>query len=272
MQPIQIGGHPNSFAGTQRADNWWVGPAVTATGLLVFFGYLTFRAMQATYVWYDPYISPTVAPPLFTPAEGYPGAVPVDRAWFGAFPSWWPRFLPQSPAFFFPAFAIAFRATCYYYRKAYYRSFGMSPPGCSVRGVRRPYSGETRLLLFQNLHRYTLYGALFLLVCLWWEGLSAFFRDGTFGVGVGTLVMVMNAALLTGYTFGCHSWRHLIGGKRDCLTCDSAPTVRHKLWSKSSWLNGRHMLFAWSSLVWVVFTDVYIYAVSSGTIRDLNTW
>ena len=83
---VQIGGHPDRFAGTVRHDNWWVGPVATAIGLTVFFGYLTLRAFQGTYVWYEPYISPTVAPPLFTPASGYPGAVPIDHAWLGAFP------------------------------------------------------------------------------------------------------------------------------------------------------------------------------------------
>jgi hypothetical protein len=269
---VQIGGHPDTFAGNRRSDRWWVGPVATACGLALFFGYLTFRAFQATHVWYEPYISPTVAPPVFTPASGYPGAVPVDHAWFGAFPSWWPSFLPQSPAFFIPALAIAFRFTCYYYRKAYYRAFAMSPPACAVRGIKRRYRGETALLVIQNLHRYTLYGALFLLVCLWVEGIAAFFKDGKLGVGVGTLVMVMNASLLTGYTFGCHAWRHLIGGRLDCLTCDGAPGTTYRVWKGSSWLNARHMLFAWLSLVWVVFTDLYIQLVSRGVITDLNTW
>ncbi len=269
---VQIGGHPNRFGGHSRLDAWWVGPALTAVGLVFLFGYLTFRAFQGTYMWYAPYISPTVAPPLFTPASGYPGAVPVEVAWFGAFPSWWPSFLPQSPAFFVPALAIAFRFTCYYYRKAYYRSIVMSPPACAVRGRGSSYRGETALLVFQNLHRYTLYGALFLLVCLWYEGLAAFFKDGKFGIGVGTVVMLVNAGLLTGYTFGCHSWRHLIAGRLDCMTCDGAPTTSYKLWKKSSWLNARHMLFAWLSLFWVVFTDVYIQLVSRGVITDLNTW
>ena len=272
MQTIQIAGPRGDFASTQRVDRWWVAPAVTAIGLIVFFGYLTFRAFNATYVYYDPYISPTVAPPIFTPASGYPGAVPVEHAWFGAFPSWWPAFLPQSPAFFLPGLAIAFRFTCYYYRGAYYKAFALTPPSCAVRGARLPYRGETTLLLFQNLHRYTLYGALFLLVCLWWEGLAAFVRDGRFGIGVGTVVMLINAALLTGYTFGCHSWRHLIGGRLDCMTCDGAVTARYRMWNRSSWLNERHMAFAWFSLVWVAFTDFYIYLVATGTIRDLSTW
>ena len=187
-QPLHLA-RRHGFAHTGRVDAWWLQPAATALGLAVFFGYLTFRAFNATHVWYEPYISPTVAPPLFTPASGYPGSVPVDHAWLGAFPGWWPSFLPQSPAFFFPALAIAFRFTCYYYRGAGYKALAFSPPSCSVRGASRRYRGETALLLFQNLHRYTLYGALFLLVCLWWEAGAAFFRGGRFGVGVGTAIM-----------------------------------------------------------------------------------
>jgi hypothetical protein len=271
MPPLPIV-RRETFASTRRVDAWWVEPALTALGLTVFFGYLTLRAFDATHVWYPPYISPVVAPPLFTPASGYPGAVPVAHAWFGAFPTWWPAFLPQSPAFFVPALAIAFRATCYYYRGAYYKAFFLTPPSCAVGGAARRYRGETALWLFQNLHRYTLYGALFLLLCLWWEGVAAFFRDGEFGVGVGTLFMLVNAGLLTAYTFGCHSWRHLVGGRHDCFSCRSAGVTRHGLWTWSSWLNGRHMGFAWCSLVWVALTDLYIYLISTGTIRDLNTW
>ena len=269
---VQISRRRDGFAATGRVDRWWVEQAATAIGLVVFFGYLTFRAVNPTYVWYDPYISPTVAPPVFTPASGYPGAVPVEHAWLGAFPAWWPPFLPQSPAFFLPAVAIAFRLTCYYYRGTYYRVFTLTPPSCAVRGTSRRYRGETSLLLFQNLHRYTLYGALVLLVCVWWESLSAFFRDGRFGIGVGTVVMVANASLLTAYAFGCHSWRHLVAGRLDCFTCERAVSPRHKVWTGSSWLNARHMPFAWFSLVWVAFTDLYVYLVSSGALRDLNTW
>jgi hypothetical protein len=253
-------------------DAWWMAPATNAVGLLVFFGYLTLRAFNATYVWYPPYISPTVAPPVFTPATGYPGAVPVDHAWLGAFPAWWPTFLPQSPAFFIPALAMTFRFTCYYYRGAIYRSLALTPPACTVRGVARRYRGETALLLFQNLHRYTLYAALFLLVCLWSEAVSAFFRDGRFGAGVGTAMMVGNASLLTAYTFGCHSWRHLIGGRLDCFSCSHSASSRYHVWKWSTWLNERHMTFAWCSLMWVALTDFYIYLVSSGAMRDVSTW
>lgn len=257
------------LAATRRVDAWWVEPAATALGLVTFFGYLTLRAFNATHVWFPPYISPTVAPPLFTPASGYPGAVPVDHAWLGAFPGWWPGLLPQSPAFFVPALAIAFRFTCYYYRGAYYKALFLRPPSCAVGGVPLKYRGEKALWLFQNLHRYTLYCALVLIVVLWWDGLSAFFLNGRPGVGVGSVIMLINAALLSAYAFGCHSWRHLIGGRYDCLSCGGA---RYELWKGSSWLNERHMLFAWCSLVWVAFTDLYVYLLSTGVVKDWNTW
>ena len=136
----------------------------------------------------------------------------------------------------------------------------------------RTYRGETALLVFQNLHRYTLYGALFLLVCLWWEAGAAFFRGGRLGAGVGTAIMVINASLLSAYTFGCHSWRHLIGGRLDCFSCNGGASAQYRLWKGSSCLNERHMLFAWCSLVWVAFTDLYIYLLSTGRVSDLNTW
>ena len=37
----------------------------------------------------------------------------------------------------------------------------------------------------------------------------------TFGIGVGTLVLAANIVLLSGYTLGCHSFRHLVGGVLD---------------------------------------------------------
>ena len=33
-----------------------------------------------------------------------------------------------------------------------------------------------------------------------------------FGIGVGTIVLLVNVVLLTSYTLGCHSLRHVVGG------------------------------------------------------------
>ena len=60
----------------------------------------------------------------------------------------------------------------------------------------------------QNIHRYFLYLALVFLVILGRDVWDAFWFNGRFGIGVGTLVLLANLVLLTSYTFGCHSFRH----------------------------------------------------------------
>jgi len=77
--------------------------------------------------------------------------------------------------------------------------------------------------------------------------------------------------LIAGYTFGCHSLRHLIGGRTDCMSCGKA-TLKFSLWKKASWFNSHHMAWAWVSLFWVMFTDLYVRLVSMGVVTDLNTW
>jgi hypothetical protein len=269
-----VGGHPKGFAASTRIDAWWVGPLLTVLGLGAFFGYATWRAFEGAWYFANPYLSPFFSPLVFVDSTP-PGAAPVEHALFGGWPVWWPEWaiLPASPAIFILAFPGLFRITCYYYRKAYYRSVFASPPGCAVNPLpRRKYRGETFLLLFQNLHRYALYAAIVFIFILTCDGLLAFFRDGKFGIGVGTIVLLINPILLGAYTFGCHSWRHLIGGRLDCFSCDAPSRLRHGAWKKVSWLNERHMLFAWMSLFWVGFTDVYVTLVSRGIIHDFNTW
>src|SRR5439155_459802 len=52
-----------------------------------------------------------------------------------------------SPAIYILIVPLGFRLTCYYYRKAYYRSFWLSPPACAVAEPHKSYSGETRVPL-----------------------------------------------------------------------------------------------------------------------------
>ena len=124
-------------------------------------------------------------------------------------------------------------------------------------------------MVFQNLHRYALYFALIFVVILSYDAILGFFRGGELGVGVGSIVLLINPMLIAGYTFGCHSFRHLIGGRSNCMSCSK---VRYATWKKVTFLNERHQLFAWLSLFWVGFTDIYIRLVSSGVITDLSTW
>lgn len=267
-----LGGHVGGFGATHRTESWWVGPAITVVVLLSFITYATWAAMQGTHYYAAPYLSPFYSPVLFTKTTAA-GAAPLGKAWFGSWPAWWPALIPASPALIILVFPGLFRFTCYYYRKAYYRSFAGSPPGCAVGPLAsgRAYRGETAFLLFQNLHRYALYPAIVYIFILYSDAINAFFKDGHFGIGVGTIVLLVNATLLACYTFGCHSFRHLIGGHDDCMSCGQN-TLKYGTWRRASWLNGRHMYFAWISLFWVAFSDLYVRLVSMGVITDFHTW
>jgi hypothetical protein len=136
------------------------------------------------------------------------------------------------------------------------------------------YSGERTIFLFQNFHRYALYAALAFILLLWYDTLKAFFfvDNGVrhFGIGVGSLVFLINILLLSAYTLGCHSFRHLVGGGMDCYSCDALSRTRYGLWTKVSFLNKRHAMFAWLSLFSVALTDVYVLLIARGVITDFR--
>ena len=236
-------------ARTERQDAWWA-EAIPVILLLGGFGvYATLRAFEGRFYEWGPYLSPFYSP-LIDPQH-----------------HWW----PFSPALLILAGPLGFRATCYYYRKAYYRAFFFDPPACAVSESRGSYSGETKFpLILQNVHRYFLYIAFVFLVFLWKDAIVAFNFDGKFGMGLGTLVLLVNIILLTIYTFSCHSLRHLAGGKLDCFSCAAFGRPRYKAWSLLTRLNERHMLCAWSSLISVGFADFYVRMVASGAIRDVR--
>jgi hypothetical protein len=89
----------------------------------------------------------------------------------------------------------------------------------------------------------------------------------SFGVGLGTVVLAVNTVLLSGYLFGCHSMRHIVGGCVDQLT--RAP-LGVRAYSCVSCLNRRHMAWAWTSLFSVGFADLYVRLCSMGVWSDLR--
>src|SRR5579872_6186692 len=228
---------------TMRQDAWWVQPTVVAIVLASFIVYATWAAFQNAHYTYGPYLSPFYSPVIF----GDP-----QWAWFGDKPTWWPALLPFSPALIILPFPGLFRVTCYYYRGAYYKAFWADPPNCAVGEPRTSYWGERSFpLIMQNVHRYFLYLALIFIVLLSWDAIKAMNFDGHFGIGIGTLVMVINPILLGCYTLGCHSLRHLVGGRIDEM---SKSPVRKQTYDCVSCLNRKHMMWAWFSLFWVGFT------------------
>jgi hypothetical protein len=239
----------SGFGSTLRRDAWWV-EVLPVIVLLGGFGlYATLRAFEGKFYEWGPYLSPFYSP-----------LIDANHRWW----KW-------SPAILILGGPLSFRATCYYYRKAYYRAFFADPPACSVGEGKRSYSGETKFpFILQNLHRYALYLAIIFLAFLWKDAYDAFWWDGKFGMGVGTLVLLVNIVLLTTYTLSCHSLRHLAGGKLDCFSCTAFGKRRHSAWSCLTILNERHMLFAWMSLISVGFADFYIRMVASGAIHDVR--
>ena len=236
--------------GTERRDAWWaeIIPIILVLG--GFGVYATLRAFEGAHYEWGPYLSPFYSPLI------------------DASHRWW-KF---SPALLILGGPLGFRATCYYYRKAYYRAFFLDPPSCAVndRG-HKSYRGETAFpLILQNVHRYFFYLALVFLGFLWYDVVNATSFNGHFGIGMGTLVMLANVVLLTLYTFSCHSLRHLAGGKVDCFSCVSFGRARHAGWRGLTFLNERHMLWAWLSLFSVGLTDFYIRCLATGAITDIR--
>jgi hypothetical protein len=78
-------------------------------------------------------------------------------------------------------------------------------------------------------------------------------------------VLAANVVLLAGYTFGCHSLRHLVGGGVDELSRRPSLATPYRC---VTCLNRRHMPIAWTSLVAVAFADLYVRLCSMGIWHD----
>ena len=239
----------------ERRDSWWLEVAPVIIVLGGFSIYATWAALVNAHYYVAPYLSPFYSPCLVTTCQHV--TLPLIGGWW-----------PLSPAILILWVPLGFRATCYYYRKAYYRSFFFSPPACAVPDAPKRYTGEARFpFLIQNLHRYFFYFSLIVLIFLWWDVIMAFnFPDG-FGMGLGTVVLFTASALLTLYTFSCHSCRYLCGGHLDSF---HRKPVRQRLWQITNVLNPKHAQFAWVSLFGVALADLYVRLLSMGVIQDFR--
>jgi len=263
---------------TTRTDNWWVEPLLFLLVFGAFVVYTTWRVFENNYYaypWASPYPnnmalreavdSSSYLSPFYSPF------IPVFLTFAG---------FTLSPAMYILIFPLSFRLTCYYYRKAYYRAIFGDPAGCAVAepfpNRRMKFTGERHFpWILQNLHRFAFYAAAIFMIILGWDVIRACMwrlPDGSthFGIGVGTIVLLINWILLAAYTFGCHSWRHLIGGGIDCYSCSAMTKTRYGMWQKVSFLNSRHAAFAWASMISVGLADLYINLAARGVITDFH--
>ncbi len=261
MVDIGVALKQQPFGQTERRDVWWLQPVLIFLGLSAFVVYATWAAFQESHYAWGPYISPFYSPLLFGDSV---------HSWFGPRPDWLPGWV--SPALLILWAPGGFRLTCYYYRGAYYKSFWSDPPSCTVGEPRKHYRGEASFpLIMQNVHRYFLYLAIPFLAILShdvWKALwflNPASGEVHFGIGIGTIVLAVNVILLGGYALGCHSMRHLIGGRIDEL---SKVPLCLRGYQCVSVLNRRHMLWAWMSLFSVAFSDLYVRMCSVGIWSD----
>jgi hypothetical protein len=254
------------FGETSRPDAWWVQPLVVFLVLSAFLAYVNWAVLQGEYYEFGNYLSPVYSPVLWGDSK---------HAWFGqGSPPFWPSFLPYTPAMLALIGPGGFRLTCYYYRGSYYKAFWGSPPNCSVGKPHKTYGGERAFpLIIQNIHRYFWYLTLLYIPILAYDAYKGFWFENPstgateFGIGVGSIVLLINVVLIAGYTLGCHSFRHLVGGIMDTM---SRSPARKKTYDCVSCLNRHHPKWAWFSLVFVGFTDVYVRLCSMGVISDLR--
>ena len=123
----------------ERKDLWWLEPTVIVVVLGTFVLYSIYAGLANANYFFEPYLSPLYSPCL-TANCVHPTLPLIGSYW------------NLSPAILIVAFPLAFRVTCYYYRRSYYRAFFWSPPACAVPDVRKGYAGETRFpFLIQNL-------------------------------------------------------------------------------------------------------------------------
>jgi hypothetical protein len=245
---------------TLRKDPWWRAPAVTATLLAIWVIYAAVHVFLGRWYWVPQYHYLT---PFYSPCISGSCAAGSSSlgTWFGKVPSIVPYAIVSLP------FVLGFRLSCYYYRRAYYRAFWRAPAACAVREPHARYTGETRFpLIMQNLHRFFFYLVILISALNTYDVINAFRGpNGRFGLGLGTLIMLVNVILLWAYTLSCHSCRHITGGR---LKNFSKHPARYWIWTQVSKLNARHMQLAWTTLGTLMLTDLYIWLVAAGVFSD----
>lgn len=210
-----------------------------------------------------------VIPPEFSDARFFSFLLLMGLAFIALLVFRVPEYRGYIDPFYSPTILIIpiialFRLTCYGFRKSYNRHLFKHPQSCIISkqsNKQNYYTGETSLLFrIENLHRYFMYFSLLILPFFYYDlYLSLVFNLSI--LRLGSIFLLIDTILLTLYIFSCHSIRNLIGGNKDCFSCLKFSQKRKKLFDLQSFLNSNHEFFAWSSLVFIIFVDLYIRAM-----------
>ena len=243
------------FGETFRIDRWIIKPALIAGGLIAFIVYATWSSIFAIPYFGFEYAAQGYHSPFFGINLG--GALNLP-AWF-------------SPAILVLWIQVLFRATCYYFRGAYYKAFFLDPPSCAVGepSIHRRFAMENKFpFILMNAHRFALYLAFIPMVVLWWDLVISMVHDGQLRLGLGVFLIAADAIFVTLYVGSCHSFRHLVGGSMDCFSCTATTQTRHGIWKWVSRINVRHGTWAWLSLASIVAVDLYVRALALDIITE----
>ena len=255
---VHAPGRARIAARTLREDRWWLQPFVT---------FVCFTRLAALRPGpRQPRRGTTSSPTTATSRRSRPRAcrtscVPGSAHFgtpFGELPAAHPVRGLTLP------FLLLFRLTCYYYRKAYYRSFWCRPPACAVRRAAPMLLGrdavpahraEPAPLLLLRRRDHLAHQHLGRAARVPGQGRRLRHRARA------RSSCCANVVLLWCYTLGCHSCRNIVGGR---LNHFSQHPLRYQDVGLVRKLNARHMQFAWITLGSLVVTDAYIALVSSG--------
>ncbi|BCS91241.1 MAG: succinate dehydrogenase/fumarate reductase cytochrome b subunit [Candidatus Micrarchaeota archaeon] len=164
-----------------------------------------------------------------------------------------------------------YRLTCYAYRKDYNRHIFKHPVACSAdnwsKDVNRGYSGEKySIFKIEYLHRYFLYAAILILPFFYYDIYLSFAYTYSlyhaFVLRLGNIILIINALLITAYVFSCHSLRNIVGGRLRAFNCENC--FFYKLYARQSNANKHHEELAWISLIFIIFTDLYLRGLTAG--------
>ncbi len=252
------------FGETSRRDGWWIQPLLVFLGLSVFLVYANWAAFQGEHYTYGTYLSPFYSPEIF-------GDSP--HSWFGPKPAFWPGFLPFSPALLILWAPAGFRFTCYYYRGAYYKAFWADPP--SARSASRESVLRRELVSADPPERSPVFplfrAALPRVPRATTPGRRLWFTDAASGAEVVRHRRRHAGAhderrfprrVHIGLPLASGTWSAEASTSYREPRCAEGPTTA------SSCLNQRHMMWAWMSLFWVAFSDLYVRLCSMGIWSD----
>ncbi len=206
MQVIPLTAAPQGFGRTSRRDSWWSTPLVVFTVFSPLSSTPRGQRFKTHTTNSGLILSPFYSPVLWGDSS---------HAWFGPQPAWWPGVLPFSPALVDSS--VPWPVPIHVLLLPWRLLQGVLGGSAELRRRRtaQGYLGENSFpLILQNVHRYFFYFAVIFIFILSYDvWLALWFTNPVtlrkqFGIGVGTILLLVNVILLASYTFGCHSGRH----------------------------------------------------------------